>query len=134
MILQRIKQYIDNKKIPVSVFEKSIGMSNASFGKSLKNGGTIGADKLEIILNTYTDINIEWLILGKGEMLKSDTSNSKQDLGIYKELHEKQKEEIKELNREIGKLQQTVEQLKKGDKAASWSLAAEPKLEYKGKK
>lgn len=46
-------------------------MSNASFGKSLKNGGSIGGDKLEIILSVYPDINAEWLLTGDGEMLKS---------------------------------------------------------------
>lgn len=70
-MLNRIKQYIDFKGVSVSAFEKSIGMSNASFGKSLKNGGTIGADKLEIILNVYPDLNLNWLITGKGEMIKT---------------------------------------------------------------
>jgi len=75
-MLNRLKQYIDIKHISVSAFEKSIGMSNASFGKSLKNGGTIGADKLEIILNTYPDININWLVLNKGPMLISETKEN----------------------------------------------------------
>lgn len=45
--LERIKQFIDCKGLSVSAFEKSVGMSNASFGKSLKNKGAIGTDKLE---------------------------------------------------------------------------------------
>lgn len=69
MILKRIKQYIDFKGVTVAAFERSIGMSNASFGKSLKNGGTIGADKLEKLLNIYTDINPSWLLTGVGPML-----------------------------------------------------------------
>lgn len=72
-MLNRIKKYIDYKGISVSAFEKSIGMSNASFGKSLKNGGSIGGDKLEKILSVYPDINAEWLLTGDGEMLKSTT-------------------------------------------------------------
>lgn len=47
MVLERIKEYIDYKGITISAFEKSIGMSNASFGKSLKSGKGIGSDKLE---------------------------------------------------------------------------------------
>ena len=47
MILERIKQYIDYKGLTISSFERSIGMANASFGKSLKNKGAIGSDKLE---------------------------------------------------------------------------------------
>ena len=72
-MLNRLKKYIDYKGISVSAFEKSIGMSNASFGKSLKNGGSIGGDKLEKILSVYPDINAEWLLSGGGEMLKSTT-------------------------------------------------------------
>jgi hypothetical protein len=69
MVLERIKQFIDYKEIAISAFEKSIGMSNASLGKSLKTGGTIGADKIGNILNVYPEINLRWLITGEGEML-----------------------------------------------------------------
>jgi len=72
-MLNRLKEYIDFKHINISSFEKSIGMSNASFGKSLKNGGAIGSDKLEIILKVYPDINTEWLLLGTGEMIKDNS-------------------------------------------------------------
>ena len=72
-MLNRLKKYIDYKGISISAFERSIGMSNASFGKSLKNGGSIGGDKLEKILSVYPDINAEWLLTGAGEMLKSTT-------------------------------------------------------------
>lgn len=80
MILQRIKQYIDAKGISVSAFEKSIGMSNASFGKSLKNNGTIGCDKLENILRVYTDLNPTWVITGVGNMLTETTPLPKDSL------------------------------------------------------
>lgn len=76
MILERIKQYIDLKGISVSAFERSIGMSNASFGKSLKNGGAIGSDKLENILSIYTDISPTWLMTGVGDMLISEKRNN----------------------------------------------------------
>lgn len=73
MILERIKQYIDYKSISVAAFEKSIGMSNASFGKCLKKGGAIGTDKLENILNVYPDISPNWLLTGNGDMLRNTT-------------------------------------------------------------
>jgi hypothetical protein len=73
MVVARIKQYIDFKQINIARFEAEIGMSNNSFRKSLLNKGTIGADKLENILNKFPDINAEWLLTGKGTMLKSAT-------------------------------------------------------------
>jgi transcriptional regulator len=72
MVLDRIKEYIDYKGISTAAFERSIGMSNASFGKSLKNRGGIGSDKIERILLVYPELSAEWLFTGNGEMLKPD--------------------------------------------------------------
>lgn len=77
MILDRIKQFIDYNGIAVSAFEKSIGMSNASFGKSLRSGGAIGTDKLENILNTYPELSPSWLVSGEGPMLRGDDQPAK---------------------------------------------------------
>ena len=77
MILDRIKQFIDYKGIAVSAFEKSIGMSNASFGKSLRSGGAIGTDKLENILIVYPELSPSWLVSGEGPMLRGDDQPAK---------------------------------------------------------
>ena len=111
-MLSRLKEYIDYKGISVSAFEKSIGMSNASFGKSLKTGGTIGADKLEIILNRYSDLNVTWLISGKGEMLKPEILVSDPP-GSYGELTIKaQSETIETLRKYITKLEEEIDRIK----------------------
>lgn len=75
MILERLKQYIDSKGLAISAFERSIGMSNASFSKSLKNGGAIGTDKLENILSVYADLSVVWLLTGKGAMITQPTES-----------------------------------------------------------
>lgn len=81
MILERIKQYIDFKGITIAAFERSIGMSNASFGKSLKKQGAIGTDKLENILMVYPDISPDWILTGQGNMLKSAEASPPQYSG-----------------------------------------------------
>lgn len=84
--LERIKQFIDCKGLSVSAFEKSVGMSNASFGKSLKNKGAIGTDKLENILKVYPELSATWLLTGRGDTLKQtsgadgDPSRASKDL------------------------------------------------------
>ena len=73
MILERIKEYIDQKGISIAAFERSVGMSNASFSKSLKNNGSIGSDKIENILSVYAELSPKWLFTGEGNMLKSES-------------------------------------------------------------
>lgn len=114
MILERIKEYIDYKGIAVSAFEKSIGMSNASFGKSLKNGGAIGTDKLENILKTYPDLSPLWLICGIGNMLTDDNAQAHPSATIEdKLLHLIQEKDtiIREQAEEIGQLRERIAQL-----------------------
>lgn len=106
MILERIKQFIDSKGISVSAFEKSIGMSNASFGKSLKNGGAIGTDKLENILRVYSELSPIWLLTGKGEMLQASPSNQSN-------LDDRVLNLIRDQAEEIGKLKQRIIELER---------------------
>lgn len=115
MILERLKEYIDKKGITIAAFERSIGMSNASFGKSLKNGKAIGTDKLENILRMYQDINLIWLLTGQGEMLREEviqpSPSLPEDSFIYKMYQEKEKqvqqltEELRAMERKVGNLE-----------------------------
>tara|TARA_R110002111_G_scaffold5920_9_gene27426 strand:+ start:2382 stop:3038 length:657 start_codon:yes stop_codon:yes gene_type:complete len=66
MIQQRIIQFIDYKGISKYKFYKKTGLSNGFLDKK----GTIGADKCEIIYSYFPEINLEWLLTGKGSMLK----------------------------------------------------------------
>jgi hypothetical protein len=67
-VKERLKKFIGFKKISVQKFEKSIGVAN-SFVNSIVAG--IGGDKLYRIIKVYPELNIDWLLDGTGEMLKS---------------------------------------------------------------
>ncbi len=120
MILERLKEYIDYKRISIAAFEKSVGMSNASFGKSLKNGGAIGTDKLENILIIYSDINPVWLLTGEGSMLKEEQVQEEASINTvdtsfiynmykdYKNMQDSLNFEIKELHAKIEKQNDTI--------------------------
>lgn len=69
MIMERLKMFIERQGLTIKSFERSIGMSNASFGRSLKTGGNIGSDKVEKIISVYPQINPVWLLTGEGSML-----------------------------------------------------------------
>lgn len=64
----KIKQYLEYKNISKYKFYQQTGLS-AGF---LDSGCSIGVDKARIIINTYPDINLSWLIMGEGPMLRDE--------------------------------------------------------------
>lgn len=78
-IKERIKEYMSLKKITPAEFERNSSLSNG-YMKNLKS--SIGADKLNGIVTHYTDLNIDWLITGKGDMLKSRLSGNNEDYSV----------------------------------------------------
>jgi len=66
-VKNRLKDFLKSEKIAVTTFEKSIGVSNGYVNSISKS---IGLDKLELIIEIYSNMNIEWLLTGKGSMLK----------------------------------------------------------------
>lgn len=65
MIIDRILQLIQYKGINKRKFYIETGLSNGFLDK-VKD---IGASKIEQILNSYPDVNPEWLLTGKGCMI-----------------------------------------------------------------
>ncbi|WP_329805003.1 hypothetical protein [Flavobacterium facile] len=66
-VKERLKIYIKYSNLSVSTFEKSINVSNGYVNNMQKS---IGIDKLELILEIYSNLSLEWLFTGKGEMLR----------------------------------------------------------------
>jgi hypothetical protein len=64
----RIIQFLEYKGISKNKFYQKTGFANGFLDKTR----TIGADKCEIICYQYSDLSLEWLLTGKGEMLKED--------------------------------------------------------------
>lgn len=70
-VKERLVRFIKQKGLTVREFERSIDVSN---GYVSKITGTIGADKLHRIGVEYPELNVDWLMLGGGEMLKEATT------------------------------------------------------------
>lgn len=71
-ISERIKKIIDHYGISVRSFEKSIDASNNSIQTTIKRKSDVKSGTINKILQSYKEINPEWLLTGKGSMLKSD--------------------------------------------------------------
>lgn len=71
MIKERIIQLIEYKEIPKEEFYVKIGMTSASFRGNAKST-PLNSNAIENILSEIPDVNSEWLLTGRGDMLKSD--------------------------------------------------------------
>lgn len=74
-IAKRIYQFIENQMISINSFEKKIGASNGLIRKSIANNTEIQGKWLTLIAENYPNLNVEWLLTGKGQMLKSEGKN-----------------------------------------------------------
>lgn len=106
-IIERIKQFADFKGISIRKFCEVVGIANGAFTK-IKS---VGSENILKIFYAFPDINLEWLITGKGSMLKS--ANPVADNKFAMELIEKKDETIKKLERTIWEQEKQIEELKK---------------------
>ena len=114
-IFEQISKMIENEGVSIRSFEVSIGCSQGALSKCIKNGSDILSVIISKIVDKYPQYNAEWLLTGRGEMLKQKTPQGDSVL-IY--LLEKKDVEISRLNREVGSLQNEL--------AFSKKMAAHP--------
>ena len=109
--INRIIDFITTKGLNKNEFYKITGLSNGYLDKVK----SIGADKIEIILNNFPDINLKWLITGNGAMLESGTVKNDEN---YKERLEELKSALKDKERIISMLEKEIAQLRAIDKSS----------------
>lgn len=68
----RMLMYVESKGIKKIEFYNKTGLSNGYLDK-VKD---LGSEKIESIISNYKDINLEWLVTGKGPMLKESKKDS----------------------------------------------------------
>ena len=102
----RIKQYLEYKCISKGKFYATTGLS-VGF---LDSGRSLGVDKARIIINSYPDINLDWLILGVGPMLRDearqkDDKPADQDAAASDELLDRIEQQAQEIARLQGRIE-----------------------------
>ena len=75
-ILSRIKIIADHEGVSIGTIEKTIGASRGVLSRAITNGTDIQSKWLELICENYHNYSGEWLLTGKGEMLKTDSIKS----------------------------------------------------------
>lgn len=69
-MIERLSQFIKNQGISVRYFEQIISASDGMIRRAITNKTDIQSKWIKNIADNYPDLNLEWLLTGKGEMLK----------------------------------------------------------------
>lgn len=127
-IVGRLKEYFEYKKLNSSSFAKKLGYDNPEKISRLfrLSNAKPSFDIIYDIANMFGDINIDWLITGKGEMLKKGEEatppesnkqankdppeNEKTEL--YKEVLKAKEEQINVLNKYLADKEEQIKELR----------------------
>lgn len=124
-IKERLILFIDYKDISVREFCRKINYSATNFAPKKITGG-LGSDILMNIVTNYPEINLDWLITGRGEMINTVIYNNViQDNNIveeakaeflnYKEKYYEVLERYYEVTKELDLLKKATEPTEKNN-------------------
>ncbi len=110
-IKERILFIAKNKGFTIEGFCDKIGMTYGNFKGKAKET-PINSNTIVNIYAIIPDLNLEWLLTGKGEMLKGETHSTPSNPELFDYL----KSEIRELKEENKKLVMEIAKLQVGGK------------------
>ena len=84
-LLQRIQRIADNEGIKITALEKIIGASKGVLSRAISNGTDIQTKWIQLIVENYPHYSADWLLTGRGSMLKTDTTTLMGDQDSPKE-------------------------------------------------
>ena len=74
-ILSRIQEIAINEGITIGALEKRIGATKGVLSRAINNGTDIQSKWIQVLVENYPLYSAEWLLTGKGCMLKDDGDN-----------------------------------------------------------
>ncbi|MEA5126707.1 MAG: hypothetical protein VB074_00845 [Proteiniphilum sp.] len=132
-ILSRVQQIADHENLKITALERNIGASKGVLSRAINNGTDIQSKWIQTIVENYPHYNVEWLITGKGSMLKTTLPGEE----IIDKTVDRLIEEIKRLITEntilkienktlMGENEQLIEKLKSGSILYNYPNITEP--------
>lgn len=119
---ERLRQIIEYYNISVNAFSVKNGINESTIRKILTENTSIRSDNLAKIAENFPEINLDWLITGRGEMIFSQPSSASPQNASSDALAL-----IADLARENGRLQAENNELKKELARAETKMAASAK-------
>jgi hypothetical protein len=74
--INRLMEYLKYKDLKQTVSEKKMQLWGGYVSKTENRNGSLGSDVLNRIALECPDLSMEWLITGRGEMLKGSDDNA----------------------------------------------------------
>jgi hypothetical protein len=122
-MVKRLREFINKQGISVRSFEQKISASDGMIRRAITNNTDIQCKWIVNIADNYPQLNLEWLLTGKGQMLKevqpvkeekgAETVPTQQIFELLKQRLEEKDKQITEKDKQITTLTET---LKKYDK------------------
>ena len=113
---KRLKQLIDYYGISTRQFEQKINVSNGVIAKVLVQNTTLRSDVLSKIADSFPDINIGWILTGKGEMFLQKSGNTPEEdtrfVKIPTDVWEAMQMQTESLKKKDDQISQLIEMLK----------------------
>lgn len=111
--IERLYQYLESKDIKPGTFEKQIRLSQGYLGKMFRRKADMGEGIILQIIENCPEINLSWLMTGKGDMLNESPENCPTavfppNVEFYRALAEERKEDIFNKEKEIARLNTLV--------------------------
>lgn len=72
---ERLKQFIDYKQLNTLKFSKEINVTEGTIRKIINDNSGIQSKNLEKIANAFPELNLHWLITGRGPMLLDESAS-----------------------------------------------------------
>ena len=70
--ISRLSKFMETSGVNDNQITLTAGLSNGLIGKAKANGKALSVQNIEKILCAYPNLSAEWLLTGKGEMLKTN--------------------------------------------------------------
>ena len=119
-IKNRILQFIEYKGITKSNFCELTGISYSNLNSKSLESEIVGS-QLMLISSKFNEISLDWLILGKGNMLREGVVRSAEEerMELLQEVIETQRKTIELLEDRVSALEEEVARYTEGEDAVA---------------
>ncbi len=93
---ERIQQLINDKKLSATQFSDEIGIQRSSLSHVLSGRNKPSLDFMLKIKTRFPDVNLDWLLLGEGQMYKEEKDTEDRIIDLAGEVNNEEKKNEQE--------------------------------------